>query len=179
MAIIDYPITTNFHGKDWFHPNPHTGIDLAVPLFTPIVSQDSGIVSLTTDKWLGNAVRLKLKNGETIVYGHISKYEVYDGQCIDKNQLLALSGGDPKMPNQGRTTGPHVHVTLINSSSQIVSPYNYLFNHDNFYQNNNNSSPFLFSVMLIILFIVLWKCKKVVAYGLGILFLLSIVFIVS
>jgi murein DD-endopeptidase MepM/ murein hydrolase activator NlpD len=177
-AIIDYPITSDWQEIDNMHPIiGHTGIDIATPLNTKIISQDSGIITLTTDKWLGNAVRLKIDgSNETIVYGHINEFKVYNGQHAKENTLLALTGGDPKMPNQGYTNGPHVHVTLISSTGQIVSPYNYLFNHES---ASNNSSPFLFPVMLVLILFVLWKIKKFVAYGLVATIGLIVIFIVS
>ena len=176
MAITDYPITSGWNEIDNVHKQPHTGIDLATPLYTEIRSKDEAIVTVTHDKYLGDAVRLKLKNGDIIVYGHLAKVEVLNGQLVQAGDLLGLSGGVPNS-GQGISTGPHVHVSQYHNGI-LVDPTNYLFNHDSYIQNNN-SSPFLFPIILILLFIVLWKFKKVVFYFTAIILGLFVIFIVS
>jgi murein DD-endopeptidase MepM/ murein hydrolase activator NlpD len=175
MAITDYPITSNWKEIDRVHPQPHSGIDFAVPLYNEIRSQDDAIVSVTHDNYLGDAVRLKLENGDIIVYGHLARVDVKNYQYIKKGDLLGLSGGIPNA-NQGISSGAHIHISQYHNG-QLVNPYDYLFHHEQV--ENNNSSPFLLPVILIILFIILWKFKKYIFYGVAILLLLTIIFISS
>lgn len=175
--ITDFPITSDWQEIDNFHSTPHSGIDLATPLHSKIFSKDEGYITLTTDKFLGNAIRLKLNNGDIIVYGHIAEFKVKDKQYVNKNTLLGLTGGDPNMENQGHTSGCHVHVSQYHEG-QLISPYNYLFKHDEYY-SNFNSNPFIFPVMIILILIIIWKFKKYVLYGFLIATGLIILFIVS
>jgi murein DD-endopeptidase MepM/ murein hydrolase activator NlpD len=175
--ITDYPISTGWHEVDNFHPTPHEGIDLKTPLYTEIISQDEGVATLTVDKWLGNTVRLKLNDSEIVVYGHISEFKVKNGEHVSKNQVLALTGGDPNMKNQGHTTGPHVHVSLYNSQGTLISPYTYLFHHQGISQSNIN--PIIYPILLIALLIFTWRYRKYFKYSVAIILGLIILFIVS
>jgi len=176
MSIIDYRITTHFGEKDWFHSAPHTGIDLATPTGTKIYSQDSGIINITVDQLLGNAVRLKLDNGIVVVYGHLSKINVSDGQYVDVGTCLGETGGAVGSVNSGRTTGEHVHVSVYNSSGTLIDPTDYLFNHS---QMPSDTYSFAFPLMVILILFVTFKLRKFLFYSLGIFFVVGIVFLVS
>jgi len=179
MKITDYPITTHFGEIDRVHSTPHSGLDLACKTGTKIYSQDSGIISLTIDQWLGDTVRLRINDGRIIVYGHLSKINVTHGQQVGVNVCLAETGGAVGSKNSGVTTGEHLHVSEYGyNGTTLIDPTNYLFHHESV-QNNNNSSPFLFPIMLILLFIVFWKFKKWVGYTVAILLTLLVIFIVS
>ena len=175
MNITDYPITSKFHEIDRVHSSPHSGLDLATPYGTQIKSQDSAIVSVTYDKWLGDAVRLKLENGDIIVYGHLSRVNVVNGQHIEVNQLIGLSGGIPNS-NQGKSTAPHVHISQYHNN-MLIDPYNYLFHHQNI--QNNNSSSFALPMMLILLLFITWKFRRAFVYSIAILLTILTIFIVS
>jgi len=177
-ALTDARITTNWNEIDNFHKTPHKGIDFATKTGTKIIAQDSGQIQLTTDKFIGNAIRLKMKNGDTVVYGHVSEYKVYDGQIVNAGDLLGLTGGAVGSKNSGLTTGEHCHVSLWHEGV-LVSPYDYLFHHQTITQSNNNSSPLIIPVILILLFVVFFKYRRIFLYITGILFLLGIIFIVS
>ena len=174
MKITDYPVTTHFKEKDWFHSQSHTGIDLATPTGTKIYAQDSGIVSLTIDSMLGNTVRLKLNNGDIIVYGHLSKFEVENGQYVKQGDLLGLTGGAGGSINSGRTTGNHVHVSQYHEGV-LIDPTNYLFHHE----QQDISSPLIFPLMLILLLIIAYKARRFLFYSLGIFVVLLVIFLVS
>jgi len=101
---------------------------------------------------------------------------VYDGQHINENQLIGLTGGDPNLLNQGHTSGAHIHISQYHNG-QLVNPHDYLFNHEDII--GNNSSPFIFPIMLIILFIITWKFRRAFAYSIAIILGLFVIFIVS
>jgi murein DD-endopeptidase MepM/ murein hydrolase activator NlpD len=149
---------------------------LATPLGTQLINQDEGYVKITNDKLLGNTIRLKLQNGHTIIYGHLSQINVKEGQ-YPAGTLLGLTGGVPGMHGAGHSNGSHIHVSEKDSSGTLINPYNYLFHHEQI--QYNNYSPFLFPMMLIILLFVLWKLKKYIIYMICIILVLSIIFIVS
>lgn len=174
MAFENFPTTTKFHEIDRVHSTPHSGLDIATPLGTEVRSQDGGFINVTCDKWLGNTVRLKLDNGDIIVYGHLSKVLVQNNQYVPPNTLLGLTGGMPGTPNCGISTAPHLHVSEY-VNGQLVDPTNYLFHH----QTQGNFSPFLLPVMIVLILIVIWKFKKFVLYGIGIIILLAVIFLIS
>ena len=85
----------------------HSGIDLAVPVGTPVKACMSGKVVFAGPKaGYGNLVIIEHKNGLKSYYGHNSKLLVKKGEFVRFGQKIALSG------NSGRSTGPHLHFEL-------------------------------------------------------------------
>jgi len=173
-------ITTHFNEIDKVHSQPHSGLDLGCKTGTKIYSQDSGTISLTVDQWLGNTLRLRLDDGRIIVYGHLSKINVTQGQCVGVGEYLAETGGAIGSKNSGVTTGEHLHVSEYSfDGTTLIDPTDYLFHHELVQSNNSHSSPLIIPMMLIILFVIFFKFRKLFAYGLAIMLILFIVFIVS
>ena len=176
MAITDYPITSGWHEIDRVHSSSHSGCDYALPQNTPLEAILDGIViGVSTNDILGNNIRFKTPDGKIIVYGHLSQFKVKEGDYIHKNQVIGLSGGMPNTVGGGRSTGPHLHLSVYGSDGILVDPAPFVINQAQY----NNSSPFLFPVMIIILFIIFWKLKKYIFYGIAILLLLGVIFISS
>ena len=176
MAITDYPITSDWNEIDNMHPiNGHTGIDYAIPQNTPLEAISDGIITVvSTNEMLGNNIRYKTPNGEVIVYGHLSSFKSKVGDVIHKGDIIGYSGGDPKIQPSGRSNGSHLHLSVYNNNGVLVNPEPYILG-----QVQNNSSPFLFPIILIILLFILWKFKRVFAYSVAIILGLFIIFIVS
>ena len=83
---------------------PHNGVDLAVPVGTPILAAGDGVVRLVTHHpYAGKYVVIEHSDRYTTRYLHLSKSLVHAGQKVKTGQVIALSG------NTGRTTGPHLH----------------------------------------------------------------------
>jgi murein DD-endopeptidase MepM/ murein hydrolase activator NlpD len=59
---------------------------------------------------------IKHSNGFQTGYAHLSKVLVKKGEKVKRGSVIALSG------NTGRSTGPHVHLTLRNSSGALIDP---------------------------------------------------------
>lgn len=174
MDYKNYPITSKFGERDSMHQNPHTGIDFATPKGTNIYSQDSGKVSVKTDYFLGNSVRLKLDNGMVVVYGHLSKVNVSEGQYVGVGECLGETGGVVGSVNSGLTSGPHCHISVYDSSGTLIDPMHYLFE-----QQQDSSSPLIFPLMIILVLIGIWKAKRYLFYGLSIFAVLLVIFFVS
>jgi len=176
MAITDYPITSDWNEIDNMHPNGHTGIDYALPQNTPLEAISDGvIIGVSTNEILGNNIRYKTAEGEIIVYGHLSSFKAKIGDIVHKGDIIGMSGGDPKIQPSGRSSGSHLHLSVYSTNGILVDPAPYVLNQ----VQHNNSSPFLFSVMLILLFIVLWKFRRLFIYSIAILLIILIIFIVS
>lgn len=85
----------------------HDGIDLGIPVGTPLFSPIEGTIKLkdTGDKGYGLHIRIR-GGGKEVILGHMSKVLVQDGAHVKMGQSLGLSG------NTGFSTGPHLHFGL-------------------------------------------------------------------
>jgi Membrane proteins related to metalloendopeptidases len=84
---------------------PHYGIDVAIPVGTPVKAPADGRVSLVAPDlyFTGGTVMIDHGHGVQSVYAHLSKIEVKVGDSVKQGQVFALSG------QSGRATGPNLH----------------------------------------------------------------------
>lgn len=124
--------------KQW---SQHNGIDISMPSGTQLFStEDRGIVKRVnwgTDRnndgkpdldakgnpiINGKCVEVEYKHGNdtyTVQYLHMSRVDVEEGQMVDHNTLLGLSG------DTGRGTGAHLHYGVMKNGT-FINPVNYL-----------------------------------------------------
>ena len=99
----------------------HKAIDYLAPLGSRVQSAMAGTV--TTAGWsstgFGWQVRVKFTDGNTGIYGHLSKISVKVGQKVAKRQQIGLSG------NSGNSTGPHLHFEVRTSSWNPLTSFNF------------------------------------------------------
>ncbi len=87
----------------------HHAIDLPLPVGTPILSIDDGVVVRAETSAQGDAgkwVGVKHPSGITARYLHLSRVDVQVGQQVRRGARLGLSG------NSGNSSGPHLHLDL-------------------------------------------------------------------
>lgn len=85
----------------------HYGIDLAVPLGTPVIATHSGIV--TTADWsdIGYGYLVVIENAPfSTYYAHNMSFNVQVGQQVGKGSIIAWSG------STGNSSGPHIHYEV-------------------------------------------------------------------
>ena len=99
----------------------HEGIDIAVPVGTPIYASAPGMVSSATG-WSGGygyLVAIVHGDGCSTLYGHNSSIVVSPGEYVEQGQIIAYSG------STGTSTGPHLHFE-IKIGGASVDPLGYL-----------------------------------------------------
>jgi murein DD-endopeptidase MepM/ murein hydrolase activator NlpD len=84
------------------------GINIAVPLDTPILASADGVVAYAGNEVanLGGLVILKHGGGWTTVYGHANQLLVKRGQSVKKGQMIAMSG------DTGHADRPQLHFEI-------------------------------------------------------------------
>lgn len=102
-------------------PRFHNGIDLANRIGTPIRAAASGRV-VHIESQIGNYGRFVIvrhPDGFQTLYAHLDTFSVRTGQYVDRGTVLG------RMGNTGRSTGPHLHFSVIHNGT-FVDPLRYL-----------------------------------------------------
>jgi len=92
----------------------HPGIDIAVPLGTPVRASGGGSVSEAGyNADYGLFVLLRHPSGYETMYGHMSRLIAAEGDQVQAGQVIGLSG------NSGRSTAPHLHFEIRRDEKSI------------------------------------------------------------
>jgi hypothetical protein len=109
----------------------HSGIDLGIPVGTPVASSQNGKVKTVvypkstdpnTRKNAGIYVEIESSDeiSGTTRYLHLSNVLVGPGQSVKKGQIIGFSG------NTGLSTGPHLHYEFIPKDLEATDPTNFV-----------------------------------------------------
>lgn len=109
-------VTTAFGQVDALHPTGHQGVDFAEPEGTPIPPLfDGKVIDKGFDSALGNYVVVQSNNGQVAAtYGHLESTPLNIGDTVKFN-----SGTIGLVGSTGYSTGPHLHLQLIQGSEPI------------------------------------------------------------
>ena len=96
----------------------HRGLDIGVPLNTPILAIHSGQVALVRhgDTGFGNYLVIEDAAGYRSTYAHCQTILVQAGQLIEKGSTIALAG------STGTSTGSHLHLE-IRYQGEYLNPF--------------------------------------------------------
>jgi murein DD-endopeptidase MepM/ murein hydrolase activator NlpD len=93
---------------------PHPGIDIAVPMGTPIRAAGGGTVAEAgDDPEYGHFILITHPDGYQSMYGHASRVLVLPGQVVAAGEVIGLSG------STGRSTAPHLHFEIRRGGRSI------------------------------------------------------------
>lgn len=111
------PTSSSFGLRRFFNNqprNPHSGLDIAVDIGTPVHAAAAGTVINTGDYFFnGKSVFVDHGQGFITMYCHLSEIQVKEGQEVARGEQIALSG------MTGRATGPHVHLSVILNNTMV------------------------------------------------------------
>lgn len=101
----------------------HNGIDIGRFLGAEVVAAEDGTIIAMGDQdkycyrgAYGKFIVIKHHNGLTTLYGHLSAQRVKIGQEVSRGQVIGYMG------KTGWATGPHLHFTVYDSNTYILSP---------------------------------------------------------
>jgi murein DD-endopeptidase MepM/ murein hydrolase activator NlpD len=105
----------------------HNGLDIAAPMYTPILAAAAGVVTTVGKPYLAfgdtaTVVVIAHGNNFSTLYGHLDDRAhppiVRVGQVVNAGQVIAYEG------MTGWTTGPHLHfMTIVNGRAVDPRPY--------------------------------------------------------
>jgi murein DD-endopeptidase MepM/ murein hydrolase activator NlpD len=98
----------------------HKGVDIGSPDGTPVHAPASGrVIKAGMGSGYGREIEIDHGNGYVTVYGHLSGYNVIEGQTVVKGEVIGYVG------HSGRVTGPHLHYE-VQLHGTAVNPHKYL-----------------------------------------------------
>ena len=98
----------------------HNGLDIAVAEGTAVIAVKSGkVTEVRTSATYGKLLEYETTDGYTVMYAHLSKVLVQEGEQVKQGQKVAESG------NTGLSTGPHLHYSLWRGD-KLLDPMEYL-----------------------------------------------------
>lgn len=118
---VNWPLPDYRYGGVFFQDFVHTGVDIPVPVGTPVLAAGPGRVTWTgygllwgnedLDDPYGLAVVIRHDfgyKGERLytIYAHMSRIDVTEGERVETGDVLGLSGAT------GNVTGPHLHFEV-------------------------------------------------------------------
>ncbi|MBO7509191.1 MAG: M23 family metallopeptidase [Alphaproteobacteria bacterium] len=112
MACISSPYGPR---KIFGKTSVHHGVDFRAAIGTPVYAPANGTVAVVfvQNETCGNGVVIKHSNGYSTKYCHFDSVSVKKGDKVSSGCLIGKTG------NTGRSTGPHLHYSVIKDGESI------------------------------------------------------------
>lgn len=100
----------------------HYGMDFSAPRGTPVYATGDGRVERADNRstGYGNHIRIDHGYGYTSLYGHLYKYNVRQGQKVQRGDVIGFVG------STGRSEAPHLHYEIFMNEDRI-NPINFYY----------------------------------------------------
>jgi murein DD-endopeptidase MepM/ murein hydrolase activator NlpD len=100
----------------------HKGLDIAIPVGTPVVATGNGVVTQTLNerRQYGSHIIINHGNGYESLYANLDKIAVRPGKRVSRGEVIGYSG------NSGKSAAPHLHYE-VRKNGKAVNPANYIF----------------------------------------------------
>jgi murein DD-endopeptidase MepM/ murein hydrolase activator NlpD len=126
--------------------NFHKGIDLAMPLGTPLYATADGVVKFSgVLNGFGTTIKISHEYGFETLLSHLSQLKVKKGTKVKKGQLVGLSGAT------GQVTAAHLHYEIL-FNKKAIDPRDFLrWNSSNYKHlfKKNKAVPWVFLINVI------------------------------
>jgi murein DD-endopeptidase MepM/ murein hydrolase activator NlpD len=98
-------------------------MDFTAPTGTEIYATGDGVIELTESsmRGYGNEIVINHGYGYKTLYGHMSGFNVKQGQHVRRGDVIGYVG------STGLSTAPHLHYEVM-LNGEKVNPVNYYFN---------------------------------------------------
>lgn len=116
-----WPVNGGYISDHFISDRNHKGLDIAAPMGTEIYAGEAGKVYRAgwNSGGYGNYVIIDHPDGYRTLYAHCSSVVCYEGQEVEKGQLIA------KVGSTGDSTGPHCHFE-VRFNNIPINPEDYL-----------------------------------------------------
>lgn len=120
-GMFGWPLNGGYISDGYISDRNHKGIDIAAPYGTEIYAAEGGTVVAAgwNSGGYGNYVIIEHPDNYRTLYAHCSVVIAYEGQQVEKGQLIAQVG------STGNSTGNHCHFE-VRLNNICVNPGNFL-----------------------------------------------------
>lgn len=112
-------VVTSPYGERWcpFHGyESHNGADIDAARGSAVLAAKSGrVIQAGWNGGYGISVMIAHSDGITTLYGHMSDWNVSEGQTVSQGEVIGWCG------STGNSTGPHIHYTMYKNGETINS----------------------------------------------------------
>lgn len=120
---MSYQITSKFGSFEKFRHKSHKGVDFYMEEGTPLKSIRDGVVESIIDygnRNAGKCIKIRFEDGNTAIYGHLSKFgSIKEGEVVKAGDLIGYSGHSGRVFGK---TGNHLHFGIKNEDGKFINP---------------------------------------------------------